>query len=235
MHDPWVLLGAIAVQTSRIRIGTMVTPLSRRRPAGRRQAPDDPRPPQRRPGDPRCRPGRPAGPRLLRLRRRAVVPPCGRRSPTRRSTSWPGCCAGSVVPPRRAPATSTRRCGRRRSAAAHPDLDRRPGAPRPPAGAGAPVGRLRPDRRRLPHPRRSSRRTSGRTRTTAGTWSRSGPTAPPPTTTPPPARPGWCGRSGRSEEGWLDELRGTGRRRHPPETPVPAVPPLGVEPRLNRF
>jgi alkanesulfonate monooxygenase SsuD/methylene tetrahydromethanopterin reductase-like flavin-dependent oxidoreductase (luciferase family) len=33
VHDPWVLLGAIAVQTSRIRIGTMVTPLSRRRPA----------------------------------------------------------------------------------------------------------------------------------------------------------------------------------------------------------
>ena len=32
-HDPWTLLGAIAVQTSRIRIGTMVTPLSRRRPA----------------------------------------------------------------------------------------------------------------------------------------------------------------------------------------------------------
>ena len=32
-HDPWTLLGAIAVQTQRIRIGTMVTPLSRRRPA----------------------------------------------------------------------------------------------------------------------------------------------------------------------------------------------------------
>ena len=32
-HDPWTLLGAIAVQTRRIRIGTMVTPLSRRRPA----------------------------------------------------------------------------------------------------------------------------------------------------------------------------------------------------------
>lgn len=33
VHDPWTLLGAIAVQTSTIRIGTMVTPLSRRRPA----------------------------------------------------------------------------------------------------------------------------------------------------------------------------------------------------------
>src|SRR3954467_12560588 len=33
VHDPWVLLGAIAAATSRIRIGTMVTPLSRRRPA----------------------------------------------------------------------------------------------------------------------------------------------------------------------------------------------------------
>lgn len=33
VHDPWTLLGAIAVQTQRIRIGTMVTPLSRRRPA----------------------------------------------------------------------------------------------------------------------------------------------------------------------------------------------------------
>jgi len=33
VHDPWVLLGAIATATSRIRLGTMVTPLSRRRPA----------------------------------------------------------------------------------------------------------------------------------------------------------------------------------------------------------
>lgn len=32
VHDPWSLLGAIAVQTTRIRIGTMVTPLARRRP-----------------------------------------------------------------------------------------------------------------------------------------------------------------------------------------------------------
>jgi alkanesulfonate monooxygenase SsuD/methylene tetrahydromethanopterin reductase-like flavin-dependent oxidoreductase (luciferase family) len=32
IHDPWSLLGAIAVQTSTIRLGTMVTPLSRRRP-----------------------------------------------------------------------------------------------------------------------------------------------------------------------------------------------------------
>lgn len=32
VHDPWTLLGAISVRTSRIRIGTMVTPLSRRRP-----------------------------------------------------------------------------------------------------------------------------------------------------------------------------------------------------------
>jgi alkanesulfonate monooxygenase SsuD/methylene tetrahydromethanopterin reductase-like flavin-dependent oxidoreductase (luciferase family) len=32
-HDPWTLLGAIAVETRRIRVGTMVTPLSRRRPA----------------------------------------------------------------------------------------------------------------------------------------------------------------------------------------------------------
>lgn len=32
VHDPWTLLGALAVQTSRIRLGTMVTPLSRRRP-----------------------------------------------------------------------------------------------------------------------------------------------------------------------------------------------------------
>lgn len=30
--DPWVTLGAIAVRTRRIRIGTMLTPLSRRRP-----------------------------------------------------------------------------------------------------------------------------------------------------------------------------------------------------------
>jgi alkanesulfonate monooxygenase SsuD/methylene tetrahydromethanopterin reductase-like flavin-dependent oxidoreductase (luciferase family) len=32
VHDPWVLLGAIASQTERLRIGTMVTPISRRRP-----------------------------------------------------------------------------------------------------------------------------------------------------------------------------------------------------------
>ena len=32
IHDPWVLLGAIAQETERIRLGTMVTPLSRRRP-----------------------------------------------------------------------------------------------------------------------------------------------------------------------------------------------------------
>ena len=31
VHDPWVLLAAIATHTSRIRIGTMVTPISRRR------------------------------------------------------------------------------------------------------------------------------------------------------------------------------------------------------------
>src|SRR4051794_28245334 len=32
IHDPWVLLGAIARETERMRLGTMVTPLSRRRP-----------------------------------------------------------------------------------------------------------------------------------------------------------------------------------------------------------
>ena len=32
MLDPWVALAAIASATSRIRIGTMVTPLARRRP-----------------------------------------------------------------------------------------------------------------------------------------------------------------------------------------------------------
>ena len=30
-HDPWVLLGAIALATDRVRVGTLVTPLSRRR------------------------------------------------------------------------------------------------------------------------------------------------------------------------------------------------------------
>jgi alkanesulfonate monooxygenase SsuD/methylene tetrahydromethanopterin reductase-like flavin-dependent oxidoreductase (luciferase family) len=33
IQDPWTLLGAIATATERMRIGTMVTPLSRRRPA----------------------------------------------------------------------------------------------------------------------------------------------------------------------------------------------------------
>ena len=32
IHDAWVLLGAIASRTSRVRIGTMITPLARRRP-----------------------------------------------------------------------------------------------------------------------------------------------------------------------------------------------------------
>ncbi len=32
LHDPWVLLGAVAGATGRIRIGTMITPLPRRRP-----------------------------------------------------------------------------------------------------------------------------------------------------------------------------------------------------------
>jgi alkanesulfonate monooxygenase SsuD/methylene tetrahydromethanopterin reductase-like flavin-dependent oxidoreductase (luciferase family) len=32
VHDPWVLLGAVAARTSRVRLGTLVTPLARRRP-----------------------------------------------------------------------------------------------------------------------------------------------------------------------------------------------------------
>jgi alkanesulfonate monooxygenase SsuD/methylene tetrahydromethanopterin reductase-like flavin-dependent oxidoreductase (luciferase family) len=32
VHDPWVLLGAIAVRTTRVKIGPMVTPVPRRRP-----------------------------------------------------------------------------------------------------------------------------------------------------------------------------------------------------------
>src|SRR5919107_1203951 len=32
VHDPWVLLGAIAARTSRLVLGTLVTPMSRRRP-----------------------------------------------------------------------------------------------------------------------------------------------------------------------------------------------------------
>lgn len=32
VHDPWVLLGAMARATSRVRLGTLVTPLARRRP-----------------------------------------------------------------------------------------------------------------------------------------------------------------------------------------------------------
>ena len=32
MHDPWVLLGAVAARTSRVRLGTLVTPVPRRRP-----------------------------------------------------------------------------------------------------------------------------------------------------------------------------------------------------------
>ncbi len=32
VHDPWVLLGAIATVTERVRLGTLITPLARRRP-----------------------------------------------------------------------------------------------------------------------------------------------------------------------------------------------------------
>src|SRR5918994_6918124 len=32
IHDPWVLLGAMAQATDRVRLGTLVTPLARRRP-----------------------------------------------------------------------------------------------------------------------------------------------------------------------------------------------------------
>jgi alkanesulfonate monooxygenase SsuD/methylene tetrahydromethanopterin reductase-like flavin-dependent oxidoreductase (luciferase family) len=32
VHDPWVLLGAVAQATERVRLGTLVTPLARRRP-----------------------------------------------------------------------------------------------------------------------------------------------------------------------------------------------------------
>jgi alkanesulfonate monooxygenase SsuD/methylene tetrahydromethanopterin reductase-like flavin-dependent oxidoreductase (luciferase family) len=32
MHDPWVVLAAVAMRTQRVRIGAMLTPLSRRRP-----------------------------------------------------------------------------------------------------------------------------------------------------------------------------------------------------------
>ena len=32
VHDPWVLLGAIAGATSSVRLGTLVLPLARRRP-----------------------------------------------------------------------------------------------------------------------------------------------------------------------------------------------------------
>ena len=32
VHDPWLLLGAFAVRTEQVRLGTLVTPLSRRRP-----------------------------------------------------------------------------------------------------------------------------------------------------------------------------------------------------------
>ena len=32
VHDPWVLLGAMAQATDRVALGTLVTPLARRRP-----------------------------------------------------------------------------------------------------------------------------------------------------------------------------------------------------------
>ena len=35
LADPWVLLTAVALATRRVRIGTMVTPVARRRPSKR--------------------------------------------------------------------------------------------------------------------------------------------------------------------------------------------------------
>ncbi len=32
LHDPWVLLGSIAARTQKLRLGTVVIPLARRRP-----------------------------------------------------------------------------------------------------------------------------------------------------------------------------------------------------------
>lgn len=32
VHDPWVLLGAVAAKTERVKVGTLVTPVARRRP-----------------------------------------------------------------------------------------------------------------------------------------------------------------------------------------------------------
>ena len=173
-HDPWVLLGAIAQETERVRLGTMVTPLSRRRPqlvakhlttldhlsGGRAILGVGPR--------------RPAGPRLLRLRRRAVLPgACGDH---RRSADRARRPAGrrSGLPPRQPPRRRGVGASAPGAAATDPDLGRGPGAAHSAAGAGQAVGRLRPDRRPLPVPRRPGGVRRRAPRATGGTSSRSG-------------------------------------------------------------
>ena len=46
IHDPWVLLGAIATRTSRLVLGTLVTPHVAPATVGGGQAPGHPRPPR---------------------------------------------------------------------------------------------------------------------------------------------------------------------------------------------
>ena len=153
VHDPWVLLGAIATATERLRIGTMVTPLSRRRPAvvAKHLVTLDHL--SGGPGDARRRSRRPAGLRLRRLRRRAVVRRASghhRRGARRavRAARRLGLPSRRASPGRGDDATG-------HGAATHPDLDRRPRAQRQAARAGPALGRLRADRVAVPDPGRA--------------------------------------------------------------------------------
>ena len=56
--DPWITLAAIAAATEQVRLGPMVTPLARRRPAKVARETASARPAQRRPTHPRRRSGR---------------------------------------------------------------------------------------------------------------------------------------------------------------------------------
>ena len=203
VHDPWTLLGAIAVQTSRVRIGTMVTPVSRRRPqvlakhlmtldhlSGGRVTLGVGL------GDPPDLDFSDFGDEPSYVVRGAITDEA--------LTVLGDLLAGGHSSSRRPPPPA--RCGPPRCSV-HA------------CRSGSPAGRLTASRwsgraggtatsrsrQTFLTPERS-RRTSAPTRTTTGTSSPSGPTAAQPRRTPRPAPPGWCGRCGRSEEGWRDEI-----------------------------
>ena len=188
----------IAQETERMRLGTMVTPLSRRRPqvvakhlttldhlSGGRATLGVGL------GDPPDLDFSDFGDEASYRVRAAITDEAldgARRAAGR----------GAGLPPRRALRRRGVRAAAPGAASAHPDLGGRPGAPHPPAGSAPSAGTATSRSPTTSCPPTTWRRTSERTRATTGTSSRSGHPASPRTSSPPPAPPGWSGRSGRT-------------------------------------